>query len=94
MRLLRKRKGNKRLCGLPGILAYIRLFCASEPRSGRPERFYAPPAQRPYAWLYSFCYNVHEEGPFFVLFFHTEIITFPLKGGFPLLLFLENFPTE
>ena len=34
-----KRKGNKRLCGLLGILAYILLFCASEPRSGRPEDF-------------------------------------------------------
>ena len=39
----------------------------------------------------SFCYNIHEESPFFVLFVHGNY-NIPLKGGFPLLLFLEKFP--
>ncbi|WP_418925463.1 winged helix-turn-helix domain-containing protein, partial [Dialister succinatiphilus] len=38
------------------------------------------------------CYNIHEESPFFVLFFATEIITFPLKGRLSSFIVSGKFP--
>lgn len=42
----------------------------------------------------SFCYNIHEESPFFVLFVHGNYNISTQREAFLFYCFWKNFPTE